>query len=110
MLSTNQISDLAIFGGSSTFSEKLYVGRPNIGNRDRLLERINDMLDRRWLSNDGVYVHQFEQRLADFIGAKHCIAICNGTVALEIMIRAAGLTGEVIVPSFTFIATAHALQ
>ncbi len=36
--------------------------------------------------------------------------MCNGTVALEIAIRALGLSGEVIVPSFTFIATAHALQ
>jgi dTDP-4-amino-4,6-dideoxygalactose transaminase len=40
----------------------------------------------------------------------HCIATCNGTVALEIGIRAAGLSQEVIVPSFTFVATAHALQ
>jgi dTDP-4-amino-4,6-dideoxygalactose transaminase len=42
--------------------------------------------------------------------SKHCIAMCNATVALEIAIRAAGLKGEVLVPSFTFIATAHALQ
>jgi dTDP-4-amino-4,6-dideoxygalactose transaminase len=41
---------------------------------------------------------------------KHCITMCNGTVALEIAIRALGLTGEVIVPSMTFIATVHALQ
>src|SRR5690606_13062712 len=41
---------------------------------------------------------------------KHCIAMCNATIALEIAIRALGLKGEVIVPSFTFIATAHALQ
>src|SRR5436190_18211106 len=44
------------------------------------------------------------------LGVKHCIAMCNATVALEITIRALGLKGEVIVPSFTFIATAHALQ
>ena len=44
------------------------------------------------------------------VGVKHCIATCNATIALEIAIRAAGLSGEVIVPSFTFIATAHALQ
>ena len=44
------------------------------------------------------------------LGVPHCIAMCNGTVALEIAIRAAGLSGEVIVPSFTFVATAHALQ
>lgn len=110
MFQTRQPSSLAIFGGSPAFPEKLHVGRPNIGNRQHLLERINDLLDRKWLSNNGLYVQEFEKRLADYIGVKHCIAICNGTVALEIMIRALGLTGEVIVPSFTFIATAHALQ
>jgi dTDP-4-amino-4,6-dideoxygalactose transaminase len=104
------IEDLVIFGGAPAFDEKLYVGRPNIGDRQRLLERINDLLDRRWLTNKGPYVREFEQRIADMVGVKHCIAMCNGTVALEIAIRAAGLTGEVIVPSMTFIATAHALQ
>jgi len=104
------INDLAIFGGPASFSEKLHVGRPNIGNRERLLERINDLLDRRWLSNDGPYVQEFERRVAEMIGVKHCIAMCNATVALEIAIRAVGFVGEVIVPSFTFIATAHALQ
>lgn len=105
-----KLLDLSIFGGTSTFKEKLHVGRPNIGNRDRLLERINDLLDRRWLSNNGPYVQELENRITDVLGVKHCIAICNGTVALEIAIRAAELTGEVILPSFTFIATAHALQ
>jgi dTDP-4-amino-4,6-dideoxygalactose transaminase len=105
-----RLSDLAIFGGKPSFKEKLHVGRPNIGDRQRLLGRFNDMLDRRWLSNDGPYVKEFEQRMADFLGVKHCIAMCNGTVALEIAIRALELKGEVIIPSFTFIATAHALQ
>lgn len=104
------LSDLAILGGTPAFQEELHVGRPNIGNRERLLERINDLLDRRWLTNSGPFVQEFEQRIAYLLGVKHCIAICNGTVALEIAIRGAGLTGEVIVPSFTFIATAHALQ
>ena len=44
------------------------------------------------------------------IGAKHCIATCNATTGLEIAIKACKLKGEVIIPSFTFIATAHALQ
>lgn len=102
--------DLAIFGGTPAFKEPLHVGRPNIGNRTRLLERINDMLDRKWLSNNGPYVQEFEQRVADLIGVKHCIALCNGTIALEIAIRALELKGEVILPSFTFVATAHSLQ
>jgi dTDP-4-amino-4,6-dideoxygalactose transaminase len=105
-----RLPDLAIFGKEPAFAEKVHVGRPNIGNRERLLGRINDMLDRNWLTNHGPYVQEFEKRIAEFVGVRHCVAMCNGTVALEIAIRALGLTGEVILPSFTFIATAHALQ
>lgn len=94
----------------SLFEKPLYVGCPNIGNRNALLSRINDMLDRRWLSNDGPFVLEFEQKLAEYLGVKHCITISNGTTAIEIATRALGLKGEVIVPSFTFVATAHALQ
>jgi dTDP-4-amino-4,6-dideoxygalactose transaminase len=97
-------------GGTPAFSEPLHVGRPNIGNRAALLARINDIIDRRWLTNRGALVQEFEARVARFLGVRHCIAMCNATVALEIAIRALGLRGEVIVPSFTFVATAHALQ
>lgn len=106
----DNINALAFFGGVPAFKVPLHVGRPNIGDRNVLLTRINDMLDRRWLSNDGPLVQEFEQRIAEMMGVQHCIAMCNATIALEIAIRAAGLTGEVIVPSFTFVATAHALQ
>ena len=101
---------LVVFGGEPAFSEKLHVGRPNIGDRERLLARINEMLDRKWLTNNGPFVQEFERKIAGLVGVKHCIAMCNATVALEIAIRAAELKGEVIIPSFTFIATAHALQ
>lgn len=104
------IDELAVFGGVPALSSKHYVGRPNIGNRERLLARFNDMLDRRWLTNDGPYVQEFEQKLAQYAGVRHCIPMCNATIALEIAIRALGMSGEVIVPSFTFVATAHALQ
>jgi dTDP-4-amino-4,6-dideoxygalactose transaminase len=103
-------NDLAIFGGHPAFKSQLHVGRPNIGNRDRLFARINDLLDKRWLTNQGPLVHEFEAKICELLGAKHCIVTCNGTTALEIAIRALDLTGEVIVPSFTFVATAHALQ
>lgn len=105
-----KIEDLAIFGGSPTFTERLHVGRPNIGNRENFLNRINDVIERRWLTNYGPYVQEFEQRVAALLGVKHCVAMCNGTVALEIAVRALDMQGEVIVPSFTFIATAHCLQ
>lgn len=106
----SSVSELALFGGTPEFDEKLFVGRPNLGNRERLFERLNDMLDRRWLTNHGPFVIEFEEKIAKFLGVKHCIAMCNATVGLEIAVRALGMSGEVIVPSFTFIATVHALQ
>jgi dTDP-4-amino-4,6-dideoxygalactose transaminase len=103
-------SDLAILGAPPAFEAPLHVGAPNIGDRDRLRARFDDILDRKVLSNGGPYVREFESRVADLVGVRHCIATGNGTLALEIAIRALGLTGEVILPSFTFVATAHALQ
>lgn len=88
----------------------LHVGRPNLGDREAFLRRVEEILDRGWFTNDGPMVRELEVRIADHLGVKHCVAMCNGTVALEIAIRALGMTGEVIVPSFTFVATAHALH
>lgn len=95
---------------SPAFDRPLHVGGPNIGDRDRFLSRVTDILDRRWLTNDGPQVRELEQRIAERMGVAHCVAMCNGTVALEIAIRAVGMHDEVIVPSYTFVATAHALQ
>ncbi|MBB4200281.1 dTDP-4-dehydro-6-deoxyglucose aminotransferase [Rhodoblastus sphagnicola] len=101
--------DLAINGATPAFAEPLHVGRPNIGDQAKFIRLAADMLERRWLSNAGPLVQEFEARLAAELGAKHVVVMCNGTVALEIAIRALGMTGEVIVPSYTFVATAHAL-
>ncbi|MFA5516693.1 MAG: aminotransferase class I/II-fold pyridoxal phosphate-dependent enzyme [Desulfuromonadales bacterium] len=103
-------SDFAIFGGPPAFSAPLFVGRPNIGDREYFLQSVNDILDRRWLTNQGSYVKNLEKNIAEYIGAKHCIVMCNATIALEIAIKALDMTGEVIIPSMTFIATAHSLQ
>jgi dTDP-4-amino-4,6-dideoxygalactose transaminase len=107
---TDELKQLAILGGKPAFGQPLHVGRPNLGDRQRFLERVGDMLDRRWLTNDGPLVQEFERRICEVAGVRHCVLMCNATVALEIAIRALELKGEVIVPSYTFIATAHALQ
>jgi dTDP-4-amino-4,6-dideoxygalactose transaminase len=106
----NKNGKLAILGGEPAFPTPVHVGRPNLGDRTRLLERFEKILDNKWFTNNGPFLLEFEQRLAEYIGVKNCIAVCNATVGLEIAIRAADLSGEVIVPSFTFVATAHALQ
>ena len=79
----NRFQDMAIFGSPAAFPEPLHVGRPNIGDRDHLLSRVKDMLDRRWLTNSGPYVKEFEKRIAEFVGVKHCVAVCNATIGLE---------------------------
>jgi dTDP-4-amino-4,6-dideoxygalactose transaminase len=91
-------------------NQKLYVGRPNIGLKQRFMERVESIFDCRWLSNDGPFVREFENYLSELLGVKHVIAMCNATIALEIACRALNFKGEVILPSYTFVATAHALQ
>ena len=60
----------------------LHVGRPNIGNRESFLTRVNDILDRRWLSNNGPVMQEFEKRVAEILGVKHALAMCNATAAI----------------------------
>ncbi|MDH3532626.1 MAG: aminotransferase class I/II-fold pyridoxal phosphate-dependent enzyme [Gammaproteobacteria bacterium] len=103
-------ADLAINGAAPAFAEPLHVGRPNIGDIGKFLDATRQLLEGGWLTNNGPLVRELERRVADYLGVKHCVATCNGTLALDIAIRALGLRGEVIVPSYTFIATAHALH
>ena len=104
------LSDLAIATGRPLFAEPLHVGRPNVGSEQVLFDRLRQILDRRWLTNNGRMVQEFEAGLKEVLAVRHCIPVCNATVALEIAIRSLNMDGEVIVPSFTFIATAHALS
>ena len=110
MREKTDLADFAIFGGAPAFSNTLHVGRPNVGDRERFLRRVGAMLDRNWLTNDGPLVREFEERIAELAGVRHCVATCNATLGLELLIRACDLAGEVIVPSFTFVATAHAVR
>lgn len=103
-------ADLAINGAEPAFGKPLHVGRPNIGGREKFMDLVGGILDRAWLTNNGPLVRQLEERIASMHEVEQCVAMCNGTIALEIAIRALGLSGEVIVPSFTFVATAHALS
>lgn len=107
-------SPTSALGGAATSAQPLnstlHVGRPNIGNRAKLLERFNDILDRRWFTNNGPVVKEFEQRITEYLGVKHCVAMCNATIAMEIACRALELRGEVIMPAYTFAATPHAFQ
>lgn len=102
--------DLALFGGAPLFPEPIHVGRPHIGNRESLFRRLTSALDSKWLSNGGPLVREFEERVASQVGVRHCVATSSGTRAIEILARALDIKGRVVVPSFTFVATANALR
>jgi len=106
----HRIGDLAIFGGTPDFKDPLHVGRPFIGSRSEFLNRVENALDRRWLTNDGPILQEFEATLASLVGAKHVVPVANGTLGLMLVAKALGLEGEIIMPSFTYVATAHAMQ
>lgn len=105
-----RLCDFACLGGHPAFPSPVVLGAPVIPDRDRFFRRVESVLDRRQLTNGGPMLREFESRLCGYLGVRNVVAVCNGTMALQIMAKAAGLTGEVIVPAFTFIATAHALS
>lgn len=78
------------------------------GNEERY---VLDCLRSGWISSKGYYIAAFEERFAEFIGVRHAISVCNGTVALHVALAALGIGpgDEVIVPTFTYIAPVNAV-
>ena len=103
------VDDLpAILGGSPTFPHGLPFVRPVVPELEPLLGEMRKILESGMLTN-GPYVRELERRAAEYIGVRHCIAVASCTAGLMLLIRAAELSGDVVLPSFTFAATAHAV-
>lgn len=75
-------------------------------------EYVKDCLDSTFVSSVGKYVDRFEHELAAYTGAKHAVAVANGTAALHVALELAGVGegDEVLAPALTFIATANAVH
>ena len=99
---------LAVCGGQPRFNEPKYVGTPTIPDRAALHARLDRMLDTRRLSNDGPFVQELEDRLRRLNDGVEVVTVCNATVGMQLLLKALDVAGEVLLPSFTFIATAHA--
>lgn len=85
------------------------VNVPLFSGRER--ELLVEAIETGWISSDGPFVRRFEDAFADFVGVRHGVAVCNGTVALEVGLWALGLRpgDEVILPTFTIISCAAAV-
>ncbi|HZS49268.1 MAG TPA: DegT/DnrJ/EryC1/StrS family aminotransferase [Bryobacterales bacterium] len=99
----------AIFGGEPLYAGRLPIARPAIsGIGAGLLELCREILESGQLTN-GQTVRKLEQAAADYLGVPECVAVSSCTAGLMLVERCLGLRGKVIVPSFTFFATAHSL-
>ncbi|HSV68514.1 MAG TPA: LegC family aminotransferase [Methylibium sp.] len=83
---------------------------PEFAGRER--EYVQDCLDTGWVSSIGAYVERFERALADYTGAGHVAATVNGTAALHLCLKLAGVQpgDEVLTPALSFVATANAVS
>ena len=86
------------------------VYQPSLTGNEK--KYVNDCLDTTWISSKGKYVTMFEESFAKYVGVKHGALVSNGTVALHLALLALGIGpgDEVIVPTFTYIASVNAIR
>jgi dTDP-4-amino-4,6-dideoxygalactose transaminase len=102
------ISAPAIMGGEPLFPKKLPIANPVLPSSAELLEGLDQILQTGVVTN-GPFTRAFEQAVSEHLNVKHAVAVANGTSGLMMVYRALGLQGEVVVPSFTFMATVSAM-
>ena len=91
-------------------SKPLSLHEPELDETD--VKYVTDCIQSGWVSSVGKYVDEFERKLEEITGAKRAVAVCNGTAALHICLKMAGVgvDDEVLLPSLTFVATANAVS
>jgi dTDP-4-amino-4,6-dideoxygalactose transaminase len=97
----------AIMGGSPAFPEGLPFMRPSVPDEEAVLPRLRTILATGMLTN-GPFVRELEERASEYLGVRHCVAVSSCTAGLMLVLLAADLSGDAVLPSFTFAATAHA--
>lgn len=100
----------------AAFSKEIYspeppvLHRPVFGGKEK--DYLAECIDSNFVSSVGARVGEFEERIAAYVGARHAVAVVNGTSALHIALKLAGATvgTEVITQALTFVATCNALS
>lgn len=91
-------------------SYKFPVYQPSLGKKEK--ENVLECLDSTWISSKGKFINQFESSFSIFTSINHSASVSNGTVAIHVALLALGIgeNDEVIVPSFTYIASVNAIK
>src|SRR5918995_2370778 len=95
-------------GGQPLFPDGLPLARPEVADPGSVASAAAEILASGVLTN-GPYVRRLEEKAAAYLGVRHCIAVSSCTAGLMLALRVSGLSGDVVLPSFTFSATAHAV-
>ena len=99
----------AIHGGQPLFSQRFRFIRPTLPALDSVVSQYRSAYDNGLITNADI-VGKFEAAVAERLQVKHCIAVSSCTSGLMMSLRGLGVTGEVIIPSFTFFATGHSAR
>ena len=91
------------------FDKPKHVGEPSMPDKYEFLKDVMKVVDSHRFTNDGPFVQELEERVCEELNVENCIAVANATMGLEMLGVVFG-PGEIIMPSFTFIATAHAAR
>lgn len=87
----------------------IYVTQPFLPPLKEFTPYLEDIWERKWLTNNGYYHQELEKALCDYLGVKYLSLFSNGTLALITALQALRISGEVITTPFSFVATTHAL-
>lgn len=85
------------------------VTSPLLPPLEEFIPYLEDIWDRKWLTNNGPYHKQLEAALCEYLGVEHLSLFTNGTLPLMIALQALRITGEVITTPYSFVATTHSL-
>ncbi|REG91510.1 DegT/DnrJ/EryC1/StrS family aminotransferase [Algoriphagus antarcticus] len=85
------------------------VTKPYLPNPDLYKKYIDDIWERNWLTNNGPLVNELELKLKEYLDLDHLLFVSNGTIALQLAIKALGLTGEIITTPFSYVATTSSI-
>jgi dTDP-4-amino-4,6-dideoxygalactose transaminase len=85
------------------------VSKPYLPPIEEYNQYIQGIWQRQWLTNNGPLVQELEEKIKNYLGVKHFIYVNNGTIALQIALKAIALKGEVITTPFSYVATTNSI-
>jgi len=101
--------DRSLLGTSPVFTQPLHVAQVNLPPWEQLESSFRGIFERQYFANNGPLVRQLDTAIAEALNVKYAICVTNGTLAIALLARALELTGDILVPAFTFPATVQGL-